>query len=728
MNGVHHGGRIALFNVRATMRIRRRQTLLIVLILHGASAFAQAVTFEHFTLQHGISQSSVTSVLQDRQGFLWVGTTDGLNRYDGNAFTIFRRNRHDTTSIADNCILSMCEDPGGDIWLGTYNGGLIRYINREHRFIRCRAIDPYMEEGKDGITAIHIDAAGILWIGTNGTRLVRFDTRSGQTSAYAYADESTNTNINAIAEDTSGVIWLGTNGGGLHAFNKHSRLFRTHRHESNNPRSLPADFIYALCVDRKGRLWIGTEGGLCRLEEGRFQSYKYDALIWNSLSSNHITAIFEDSRGRLWIGTADQGLNSFDQAERKFVAYRHDPEDDRSLNCNAICCIAQDRSGILWIGTFGGGINKLVQARFANYSDAFQPDSMHDNTYVAPLVITSFKVFGNEIVLPQALSVTEQITLSFPENSFSCEFAALDYTSPERNQYAYMLEGVDHNWVKSGTRRYASYANLDDGDYTLRVIGTNSDGLWNDAGRSLRIRIVPPYWNRWWFSLAGFAIVLSILTILYRYRVSRLLEIERTRNRIARDLHDEVGSTLSSISYFAEAIRQDAGIANAPNTSRLLSLISESSSSAKDAMSDIVWAIDPSNDCWEKVAAKLRRFASDLFESKGIAYEIHIPATAPFTFPTIEHRRNFWLLFKEMVTNAARHSQCANVHIDLSVDGQSYCLVVVDNGIGFDPGVVFNGNGLRNMHARAELLGASLNLLTSPGHGTRWELQCPSTR
>jgi streptogramin lyase len=690
------------------MHIRWGQALLLFSIPITTFALQQPAGFDHFSLQHGLSQNSVTCVLQDRQGFLWIGTTDGLNRYDGNGFAVFRRNPHDTSSIADNCILSICADPGGDIWLGTYNAGLIRYAVQENRFIRCRSIDPFLESGKTGITAIHIDSSGFVWIGSYGTRLLRYNPRSSLCTSYTYADTTLNACINVIAEDSSGILWLGTNGEGLLAFNVEARLFRSYRYNEQDPLGLCGDFVYALSVDRRGHLWIGTEAGLCHLEEGRFQTYRNDALNGNSLSSNHVTAITEDYDGRIWIGTADRGLNCLDPSARTFVAYHYTPEEYRSLNSNAISCVARDRSGVIWIGTFGGGINKLVQSNVPGY--------------LPPLVITSVKVSGHDIAPPHALSMTEQITLSYPGNSFSCEFALLDFRSPEANQYAYMLEGADRGWVKSGTQRFAQYTNLDDGEYTLRIKGANADGLWNEAGRTLRISVLPPFWRQWWFSPLSGAVILLCLAMVHRYRVSRLLEIERTRNRIARDLHDEVGSTLSSISYFADAIRRDAEVADASNTGRLLALISESSVSARDAMSDIVWAIDPSNDCWEKVAAKLRRFASDLFESKGIAYSIHIPATAPFTFPSIEHRRNFWLLFKEMVTNAAKHSQCTTVQIDLSVDNQSYHMLIVDNGIGFDPAGVSPGNGLNNMQTRAGILGANLHLQTSPEQGTRWEL------
>lgn len=500
----------------------------------------------------------------------------------------------------------------------------------------------------------------------------------------------------------------------MYAFDRQTQRLRTYRHDEHNPVSLCDDYVHALSVDRQGHLWIGTGDGFAHMENEQCRTYRSDRPNDHSLSSNHVTAIAQDSRGRVWIGTADQGLNCFDPTGEDFVAYLCDPDDHRSLNNNTISSITRDRSGVLWVGTFGGGINKLVQTK--------------DTSHIPSPVFTSFTVSGRSIALPQTLSTTEQITLSYPDDSFSCEFSVLDFTSPITRQYAYMLEGVDRDWVRSGTQRSAHYANLDDGDYTLRIISRQSDGIWDETGRTLHITVVPPFWKRWWFSLASAATGLLCLSLLYRYRVSRLLEMERTRNRIARDLHDEVGSTLSSISYFADAIRGETAFPHASNTGKLLSLISESSLSARDAMSDIVWAIDPSNDCWEKVAAKLRRFSSDLLESKGIAYSIHIPPTAPYTFPSIEHRRNFWLLFKEMVCNAARHAQCTKVAIDLSVDNTSYCLVVADNGLGFDPEIPSGGNGIGNMRVRAAFLEASLELRTSPGQGTRWQLQHQPSR
>jgi signal transduction histidine kinase len=289
-----------------------------------------------------------------------------------------------------------------------------------------------------------------------------------------------------------------------------------------------------------------------------------------------------------------------------------------------------------------------------------------------------------------------------------------------------MLEGIDPGWISLGTRRYAGYTHIDPGKYVFRVRASNNDEIWNNEGAIVRVTVLPPYWKTWWFRLlAGIALV-SVLALMYQYRVNKLLEVERTRNRIARDLHDEVSATLSGINYFAQAISGDAGNRVSPGSQKFLSLIHESATDVQESMSDIIWSINPENDDWNHVMAKLRRYASDLFDSKGIRYKIDTPQLTPTKSLTMEHRRHFWLIYKEMVTNIVKHSACSEASVAITLDqGKSLRLVVADNGKGFDPEGPSDRNGNKNIRSRAKALGATVHLDTTPGKGTRWELVFP---
>lgn len=219
------------------------------------------------------------------------------------------------------------------------------------------------------------------------------------------------------------------------------------------------------------------------------------------------------------------------------------------------------------------------------------------------------------------------------------------------------------------------------------------------------------------------AVTVGIMYAIYRYRVNKLLAIELTRNRIARDLHDDMAATLGGIAYFAQAIRDETMNNVTSSSERFLSLIQESTAELQESMSDIIWSINPENDDWERVLAKFRRYASDLFDSKNIKYKIDIPDTTRLRPLGMEQRRNFWLIYREMVTNVVRHSECSEASVEITViNSRVLRMRISDNGKGFDPSAPTGRNGNRNIRSRSDELHAQLALTTAPGAGTTWEL------
>ena len=286
-------------------------------------------------------------------------------------------------------------------------------------------------------------------------------------------------------------------------------------------------------------------------------------------------------------------------------------------------------------------------------------------------------------------------------------------------------EGVDKDWVYSGNRCYASYTDISPGEYIFHVKGSNNDGVWSKQEATIQIVITPPFWQTWWFRVITIIFFTLLLYAFYRYRLSKLLEVERTRVRIAQDLHDDVSATITGMVYFSDAIDKELGDLKTPILQKLISLIHESASSVQESMSDIIWSINPGNDKWEIVLPKFRRFASDLCESKSINYEIEIPDDMAVKPLDMERRKNLWLVFKEMVSNAVKHSGCTELKISLSVKENNLELVVSDNGNGFDPQKSFEGNGVKNIQSRASSLKGEVKLTTSHGNGTKWEFALP---
>jgi ligand-binding sensor domain-containing protein len=352
------------------------------------------LTFEQISIEQGLSQSIVFCVMQDHRGFMWFGTEDGLNKYDGYNFAVLRHDPHDLNSLSYSEIRAIHEDISGIFWIGTFYGGLNKYDPQREQFTHYRYVhdDPH-SLSHDNVKAIYEDKSGVLWIGTEGG-LNRFDRVTEQFIRYQH--EAGNLNslsdnvVNAICEDQTGTLWIATNGGLnrlIPSPNKNSPpAFIHYRHDPSDPRSLSHDAVTAIFADRNGVLWIGTQGGLNKLDlyhnhgaSVSFTRYLHDPRNPHSLSHDDIRAIFEDSVGVFWIGTNGGGLNLFDREQGKFVHYQNDPRDPTSVSYNEIYDVYEDRSGLIWLGTYGGGANKVKARRqqFARYrAEPNNPNSL----------------------------------------------------------------------------------------------------------------------------------------------------------------------------------------------------------------------------------------------------------------------------------------------------------------------------------------------------------------
>ena len=372
---------------RRTIRACAIVSLIMVAVGPGAVAQQESVFFERLSLEQGLSQSIVECIIQDARGFMWFGTQDGLNRYDGYQFTVLRQDPQDPNSLSHNNILSLCEDQTGLIWVGTFNAGLNSYDARTGRFTRFRGNqDDSSTLSNDYIRVIYVDSTNSVWVGT-ALGLNKYDRATGRFGRFlsdpANPKTLSNNLVRKICEDRSGFLWVGTDDG-LNRLDPRTGEFRRYYHHPDDPRSLSDNAIRALHVDREGMLWVGTENGLNRLdpETGACIRYRHDPQDPYSLSSNAVYSIHEDSRSTLWIGTNGGGLSRFDRKTGVFHSYRNNPCDQSSLSYDEIYSLCEDQSGVLWIGTWGGGINKVdtKKKEFLHYRrDPNNPNSLsHD--------------------------------------------------------------------------------------------------------------------------------------------------------------------------------------------------------------------------------------------------------------------------------------------------------------------------------------------------------------
>jgi len=588
---------------------------------------------------HTLSDNRVWTILQDRAGRLWVGTQNGLDllvlsEAEGldrrqNRFVHYLHDPGDLHSLSCDSVRFICEDRSGVLWIGTFGGGLSKYNRTADNFTLYQHRPSLLNSLSDNMVwSIYEDRSGLLWIGTFGGGLNKLDRDSDTFTAYQHdpADPTSlsNNDVRAILEDHTGTLWVGTNYGGLNRFDSQTETFTHYLHDPHDPGSLSDNDAFVTYEDRLGNLWIGTwNGGLNRLDRatGTFVHYQHDPDDPFSLSDNCVRAIYEDRAGVLWVGTRG-GINLWDGANGRFTHYQHDPDDPQSLSNGAVLSFCEDPTGAVWIATYGGGLNRFNRATqtfthytekdglpddgvyailadaagflwvstnkglskfdprteiFRNYDvsdglqsnefnagayfqsangemffggiegfNAFYPKQVKDNPHIPSIVITAFSKF-NEVVRTD-LSANEHLQLSYKDNFISFEFAALDYTAPERNQYAYMMEGLDEDWVHAGTRRYASYTNLRGGDYVFRVKGSNNDGVWNEEGVAIYITVTPPVWETWWFRGIVFVVLAGSVIGGYRLRVKSIEARSRELESQVEERTHEL-STLLEVSH-----------------------------------------------------------------------------------------------------------------------------------------------------------------------------------
>jgi ligand-binding sensor domain-containing protein/signal transduction histidine kinase len=528
---------------------------------HGLNRLdRETTTFSRFYSDasdpYSLSSNSIQSVYEDRTGVLWVGTYGGgLNRsYRGKwGIVHIQANPNDPTGLSDDHIFPVYEDNAGNIWIGTYEGGLNRYNRRTGKFTQYHndIADP-STLSSEHVWSIYQDRAGMLWIGTSNG-LEQFDTKTSQFIHYRNnpSDSSSLSNnvVNVIFEDSQRTFWVGT-AMGLNRFDRESGRSLRYFACTSDPECLSDNQITAIYEDRSGELWIGTfEGGLNLLDRitGKFRHYQNDPRNLQSLSNDSIMSIYQDAQGDLWIGTEGGGLNKYNPDTDTFSHF----QELEGLPNDVVYGILEDDRGYLWLST-NKGISRFDPrtVTFLNYdaSDGLQsnefsmfsyfkarsgemyfggvngltvlyPDQIKENSYVPPIVLTGLTQAGEKVTGRREIETIQEITFYWPRNFFEFEYAALSYAQPEKNQYAYMLDGFDKDWIMMDTRRFGRYTNLPGGTYTLRIKGSNNDGVWNEEGIAIKIRVVPPFWETLWFR--GLAVLVIFITMVggFRWRV-----------------------------------------------------------------------------------------------------------------------------------------------------------------------------------------------------------------
>ena len=664
--------------------------------------------FTTYTEADGLNHPVINSIFENAAGDLFVSTLSDRNkravsRFDGDKFSFVR------PPLPNNLIWegwgwqqTIWQDTAGAWWIPT-GDGLFR--SPDHTSFDHLAHAPLkkLATGAKGIETFRLfeDSRGDIWIAVSTSELWRWDRATDAWHNYtAQAGLSPVRTVSAFVEDHSGNIWIGT-GSDDPKENNEARLiryragqFRVFTHAEGAPRGWARD----LFLDSRGRLWIAsTNDGLLRLDDtnaDRLSFAKYTPA--EGLTSIATACVTEDEFGRIYVGTW-RGIDRLNPATGQIENFT----TADGLPASFVETAYRDRTGALWFGTHKGVVR-------------LQPEPNRQRTQPT-ILLTGLRIEGE----PQTVSLLGQteiadLELAAAQQQISVDFLGVGATLGEPLKYEYRFGNAA--WTPT-SERTLNFANLAPGAYRFEVRALTADHLLSPAPATLTFHIAAPLWQRAWFvALLVVAAGLGVYA-LYRYRIARLLEVANMRTRIATDLHDDIGADLTKIALLSEVARRQLGT-KAERPDSPLPSIARISRESVATMSDIVWAINPRRDSLRDLVSRMRQHAEEVFTLRGIGLNFDAPEDGQHLRLGVDVRRDLFLIFKEAVNNAARHSGCTRVEIELSAEGSSLCLRVSDDGVGFDPAAESEGHGLMSMQRRAEELGGELLVEASIGAGT----------
>jgi len=719
---------------------------------------------QQITTTDGLPSDHVTCWLQDREGNIWLGLgRGGLARLREKHFSVFGM----PNGLPARPAVSVCEDQGGTLWMGTYGGGLNGWRNgvltnyslprpTSGGFVFSAYPDTHgqlwasagmedlyiLKDGQllpapvavHGIKSILVDRQDRVWLGTKDGLACW---AGGQLRKFSKGDEhceSIANPVRALTEDQQGRIWIGSDDGKLYlADGGNLKAFPL-------PPFFAQQAIWSLLADADGSLWVGTSGaGLLHFVEGRFTRFTTN----DGLPDNIICQILDDQQGNLWIGShhgifrvSKVSLQSFaSHAASEISCSVYDRADGLpSLQCSEMYQPSawRGRDGQLWFATAKGVV-------------AVQPSTVPVNIQPPPVVLEEFLMDGKSQTLVDGRNpTTRAVSLEVPpgKQDFEFHYTALLLTDAEKIRFRYKLEGFDAGWINAGTMRWAHYNFLKPGTYRFHVIAANNEGVWNEVGATAILRVLPHFWETWWFlALMGLGLVSTVAGVA-RYisqrelrrkleRLEHLRNLEQDRARIARDIHDHIGSGLTRINVLNELLLGDPTGFQAKRVKQITGVTCE----LMRAMDEIVWAVNPQNDTLDSLMSYLCDFADEYLRPAGVRLRINLPDPLPAWYLTSEVRHNLFLAVQEVLNNIVKHSQATEVYFGLQLNADVATLEIRDNGRGFQfdpnspgdssPPRLTGGNGLKNIHKRAATIGGQCAIHSEPGAGTRIEFTFP---
>ncbi|MEP1150593.1 MAG: two-component regulator propeller domain-containing protein [Balneola sp.] len=686
-----------------------------------------------------LQSNSIRTLYEDSNGIIWIGTNNsGLSNYFRNRYQ-FQAYSTNTTQgkLSSDVILSFNELDDGNILIGTEQNGLTEFDFSSGSFSRVEAFD------NESIIAMEKDKSGRIWVATDGSGLKRINDQQNLedvTTINNLTDQSVlsleikpNNDVlaglykglnlihNNKVQDTSFIpgylqldrvlaieavsedeFLLGTFANGLISYSPQKKNFKNLSlvKDNESTKSRKPERVQSIYKDSNNRIWLGTYSGLYLYsnETESFKGYTTE----DGLLSNVVYGILEDSDHQLWLST-NAGISRFNPESEHFFNYTlTDGLLSTEFNGGAYF---KDSRGSMYFG----GVKGFVR---------FHPSEIEEIYLSGKILIYEMNVDGN--VLNTLLE--DDLDFNGRQDFIQFNFSYLNFINPEKYTLQYQLSGLSDNWISVNGRRTINFSGLSGGEYSFRLRALDNRNEVSTYSKTISFYIKPPFWKTWYFTLAVMALIIGSIYSLFKYRMFYLLKEEETRNRIARDLHDDLSATLSSISFFSEAAKRETGIST--SHTQFLKRIDESALEAKEKINDIIWAIDPENDDWHAFITKCKRYAAEMFESKNIGYTIDVDESV-IEISNLNLRHDLWLIFKEVITNIVRHSKAERAEIIFIKRANKLYISVKDDGIGIKEESNKARHGISNLTYRVHKIHAELKLTSDNDIGTKWEFIIP---
>lgn len=662
---------------------------------------------------HALSSEAVA----DTNGHLFAISDDGLWEIWKSSAHVWQKSLHALPAPSSEgragAILrelsAVAFDREGLLWIGLRSGGLYAYQvrTRHHQpahLILKHVLSPGADIPPGELFGMIVDRDNQLWYNIRGAPLVQVDLRTRRQRAFLRPVGGT---VRGFCQDLAGNLWFGTFSGGVAIVTPQNGAYQISRHLTVAD-GLVNDQVRSLVQRRNGEIWIGTRfHGVSIYKDGEFRTLSTK----NGLLNNAVWVMAEDDDGRMWIGTS-VGLQytAPDESQELFVHQKL-----YGKHFGALGIIPKARA--LW----GASRDEVTIYEYGHQPLRSSPPYIY---------ITGMRVNGKERAL------VNHAEFAHDENAWRVDFAGLSFKEEKALRYRYRLRGLEETWQEPTNQRNVTYASLQPGHYVFEVTAFNLEGAESDSPATLAFTILPPFWQRWWFIAFCLIIIGSVLYAIHMVRLDRLLEIEKIRARIATDLHDDIGAGLTHIGLLSQVALQRAGVSmhdaggnEAPAAngewSRAMQRVGNIARELSAAMSDVVWSVNPRHDSMAALQRRLHAFASEICEARGIALRFETPAALAAMKLHPEIRRDLLLIAKEALHNAVKYSASPVVLIRFALHEKNIRVEIMDEGNGFDPESMKNGNGLNNMRSRAEKLGGFCEITSAPGRGARVRASVP---